>query len=506
MRYNPTNKNNQDSFHFPEELIIDNFCGGGGASIGIELGMGKPVDHAVNHDPIAIAMHSLNHPHTKHWNESVWDIDPVEMTKDRPVGLAWFSPDCTHFSKAKGGKPVEKKIRGLAWIVLKWIGKVKPRVIMLENVEEFTSWGPLINGIPCKKRKGQEFKSFINAIKRHGYDVDHRELIAYEYGAPTTRKRFFLIARCDGQKIVWPQKTHGKPDSDQVKNGNLKPWHTASEIIDWSLPVPSIFGRKRPLVDNTMRRIFKGIKKFVIDDPKPFIVRIGQTGFGGDGMQYPLEMPLTTIVSKAEHCLVVPFITRHFSSSTGNRIDEPLRTIMPQGQGKSSLTCAFLAKHYTGVTGSSLNEPVHTITAKDHNALVVTRLQHENEVNAFILKYYGTNIGLSCDHPLHTITSKERFALVTVKGVNYRIVDIGMRMLQPHELYAAQGFPDFYKFKFDYNGKKLSKAEQVKKCGNSVPPQIVSALVKANFFENQTLRNKNDLSKNTLLNETRSIS
>lgn len=464
-----------------KELIIDNFAGGGGASIGMQLGTGEHVDHAINHDAIALAMHEVNHPNTRHWNESVWDIDPLELSGGKPVGLAWFSPDCRHFSKAKGGKPVEKKIRGLAWVVLKWIGKVRPRVIMLENVKEFMTWGPLVNGKPCPKRKGQEFNAFINAIKRHGYQVEYRELTACDYGAPTTRTRFFMVARCDGRPIQWPQKTHGNPEDDQVKIGNKKPWRTAGEIIDWSIPVPSIFGRKKPLATNTLNRIYKGLEKFVINNPRPFIVRIGQTGFGGDGMQYPLEKPLTTITSKAEHCLVVPFITRHFGTSTGNHINEPLRTIMPQGAGKSALTCAFLAKHYTGVTGSSLEEPVHTITSTDHNALVVARLQQAEEVRAFILKFYGTNVGLSCNEPLHTITSKDRFALVTIKGVEYEIVDIGMRMLQPHELYAAQGFPDDYQFAIQYNGRRLSKAEQVKKCGNSVPPPMVKALVEANY-------------------------
>ena len=476
-----------------KELIIDNFAGGGGASIGMQRGTGQHVDHAINHDEIALSMHYANHPNTKHWNESVWDIDPLELSKGAPVGLAWFSPDCRHFSKAKGGKPVEKKIRGLAWVVLKWIAKVRPRVIMLENVKEFMTWGPLVNGRPCPKRKGQEFNAFINAIKRHGYQVEHRELTACDYGAPTTRTRFFMVARCDGRPIVWPRKTHGRPEDEQVKIGNKKPWHTAAEIIDWSLPVPSIFGRKKPLATNTLNRIWRGIEKFVINNPRPFIVRIGQTGFGGDRLQYQIESPLTTITSKAEHCLVVPFITRHFSTSTGNDINEPLRTIMPQGGGKSSLTCAFLAKHYTGVIGSSIEEPVHTITSTDHNALVVTRLHKENDVNAFILKYYGTNIGLDCNTPLHAITSKDRFALVTIKGENYRIVDIGMRMLQPHELYAAQGFPADYQFAIKYNGKNLSKAEQVKKCGNSVPPPMVKALVEANYSVSDSKSSENKL-------------
>jgi DNA (cytosine-5)-methyltransferase 1 len=256
----------QMGLNFSGEITVDNFAGGGGASTGIEAGLGRPVDIAINHDPASIAMHEVNHPHTRHYCESVWDIDPRKVCAGRPVGLAWFSPDCKHFSKAKGGKPVEKKIRGLAWVVLRWAATVHPRVIMLENVEEFITWGPLTtdpegNCYPCPKKKGRTFNSFVNALKRHSYTVEWKELRACDYGAPTIRKRLFLVARCDGQPISWPEPTHGDPKSAAVKSGQLKPWRTAAECIDWSLPCPSIFDRKKPLAEATLRRIAKGTSR-----------------------------------------------------------------------------------------------------------------------------------------------------------------------------------------------------------------------------------------------------
>ena len=284
------------------ELIVDNFAGGGGASTGIELAIGRSVDIAINHDPAAIAMHKANHPTSKHYCESVWEVDPMEATAGDKVGLAWFSPDCKHFSKAKGGKPVEKKIRGLAWIVLKWAGKVRPRVIILENVEEFQTWGPLKKGRPIKNRKGETFRKWKEQLESLGYVVDHRELKACDYGAPTIRKRFFLIARCDGKKIVWPEPTHGNPNSLEVQAGLLKPWKTAADIIDWEIPCKSIFERKKPLAENTLKRIAKGLEKFVFNNPEPFIVSIGQTGFSKDRSR-SIHDPLNTIVSKAEACL-----------------------------------------------------------------------------------------------------------------------------------------------------------------------------------------------------------
>ncbi|EOU3128538.1 DNA cytosine methyltransferase [Yersinia enterocolitica] len=615
-----------------KEIIVDNFAGGGGASTGIELATGRSVDIAINHDPNAIAMHTTNHPDTLHYCESVFDIDPVAATAGRPVGLAWFSPDCRHFSKAKGSKPVKKEIRGLAWVVVRWALAKKPRVVMLENVEEFKTWGPLITAEdgtehPDPARAGETFAAFvamlttgidaehpalqeccevlgidINSIDAKrlqvglGYVVDHKELRASDYGAPTIRKRFFMVMRCDGLPVVWPEPTHGDPKSLDVQSGHRKPWRTAAECIDWSIPCPSIFERKKPLAENTLRRIARGIQRFVIDNPMPFIVkcnhtssktsydcfrgqaldqplqtitkthgyavvtphitkfrsgatgqecdeplptitagssarpgsnghalgmveaklapfiaRIGQTGFGGDRMAYEAEKPLTTITSKAEHLLVAPIIAREFGNSVGHVVDEPSGTITASGGGKSRLVSAFLAKHfggnYTG-SGADLNQPAHTVTTVDHHALVTSNLiklrgtckdgqqvtqpmptitaggLHIGEVRAFLLKYYGNEKeGVSLNDPLHTVTTNDRFGLVTVEGIDYQIVDIGMRMLQPHELYAAQGFPSWYIIDRDYTGTKYAKDKQVARCGNAVPPPFAEALVRANLPE-----------------------
>ncbi|HHQ6551513.1 TPA: DNA cytosine methyltransferase [Serratia fonticola] len=687
------------------EIIVDNFAGGGGASTGIELAIGRSVDIAINHDEHAIAMHETNHPETLHYCESVFDIDPEVATAGQPVGLAWFSPDCRHFSKAKGSKPVKKEIRGLAWIVIRWALKVRPRVMMLENVEEFKTWGPLIadaegNERPCPERSGETFAAFVGMLtggvgadhpalaeccdvlgiavgsdeQRRlvaglGYDLDYRELRACDYGAPTIRKRFFMVMRCDQQAITWPEQTHGDPKSLDVQSGHRKPWRTAAECIDWTIPCPSIFERKRPLAENTMKRIARGIERFVINSPTPFIVkcnhtstkttydcfrgqpldeplqtitkthgyavvaphitkfrtgatgqecdepistitagsserpggnghalgmveatlvpfiagaggpkysakprsaeqpmhtlcitnhaclvapiiaRIGQTGFGGDRMAYEAGKPLTTVTTKAEHllvtptliqmgygervgqalrilnlhkplgtvvaggnkyALVAPIIARQFGNSVGHGVDEPSGTVTAGGGGKSQLVATFLAKHfggnYTG-PGADLAEPAHTVTTVDHHALVTSNLiklrgtckdgqpvdrpmptitaggLHVGEVRAFLLKYYGTSVGHGAAEPLQTVTTKHRFGLVTVEGVDYEIVDIGMRMLQPHELYAAQGFPSWYVIDQNYRGERYAKDKQVARCGNAVPPPFAEALVRANLPE-----------------------
>ncbi|MCU1787496.1 DNA cytosine methyltransferase [Pectobacterium polaris] len=569
-----------------KEIIVDNFAGGGGASTGIEMAIGRSVDIAINHDPNAIAMHTTNHPETLHYCESVFDIDPVAATSGRPVGLAWFSPDCRHFSKAKGSKPVKKEIRGLAWIVLRWALAVRPRVMMLENVEEFKTWGPLLTNAdgtqqPDTARSGETFEAFCGMlsggipaghpalaeaceflgiepaseqgkqlIRGLGYDIDYRELRACDYGAPTIRKRFFMVMRCDGQQVTWPEATHGDPKSPAVQAGKLQPWRTAAECIDWSIPCPSIFERSRPLAENTLKRIARGLERFVINNPNPFIVkcnhtstktrydcfrgqsldeplqtitkkhgyavvapyiaRIGQTGFGGDRMAYDAETPLTTVTSKNEHLLVAPVIARQFGNSVGHGADEPNGTITAGGGGKSQLVSAFLAKHfggnYTGA-GVAMDEPAYTVTTTDHHALVTSNLikmrgtntgqrtdtplqtvtaggNHFGEVRAFLLKYYGNEKeGVSLNDPLHTVTTNDRFGLVTVEGIDYRIVDIGMRMLQPHELYAAQGFPDWYIIDQDFRGVKYAKDKQVARCGNAVPPPFAEALVRANLPE-----------------------
>lgn len=493
------------------EIFVDNFAGGGGASTGIRMAIGRDVDIAINHDPAAIAMHRANHPGTKHYCESVWDIDPLEVCAGRPVALAWFSPDCKHFSKAKGGKPKSKKIRGLAWIAIKWAQTVKPRVIMLENVEEFQDWGPLRkDGHPDKRSIGKTFKRFIYALQRYGYRVEYRELRACDYGAPTTRKRFFLIARCDGKRIVWPEPTHGDPDSLLVKSGLEKPFRTAAEIIDWSIPCPSIFGRKKPLCENTMRRIAKGLKKFILDNPEPYIVIVNHKGEQFRGQS--IHQPLATITAKHGFGVVLPTLIQYHSEKTakevrGQRIDRPINVV--DASNRYGLVTGFISKYFAGGyegAGSKIERPLPTITAVDHNALVVPYMmhyygtsigsavtnplgtitaqgEHIAEVEAFLIKYYGTDTGQALTEPLHTITSRDRFGLVMIQGLPYQIIDIGMRMLTPRELFDAQGFPHDYIIERDADGNKYPKFAQVARCGNAVPPQFSEALVLANLPE-----------------------
>lgn len=460
---------------FKNEIIVDNFAGGGGASTGIEMALGRSVDIAINHDPDAIDMHRLNHPDTKHYCESVWDVDPIEACAGRPVGLAWFSPDCKHFSKAKGNRPVDKSIRGLAWVAVRWAALVKPRMLMLENVEEFLTWGPVVEVSPgkfkpCPERKGETFEAFIKALStgldtNHpawdeiktalgddfpyeqleqglGYSIEWNVLKACDYGAPTIRKRFFLVARNDGEDIQWPVPTHG------AKGSGLLPYKTAADIIDWSIPVKSIFGRKKPLVEATINRIVKGLDKFIFNHDDPFVV--------------------------PEKC-VLPFITEYANSSTQRVFagNEPLRTLTAATQG---LNFALVTSHMVKLRGDNIghrtDEPVHTISAGG---------LHIGEVRAFLIQYYGTSTGHELDRPLGTVTTKDRFGLVTIKGEQYQIVDIGMRMLEPHELFAAQSFPEDYVIAHDSSGKKLSKTKQVARCGNAVPPLVAKALVEANL-------------------------
>ncbi|EGB2526613.1 DNA cytosine methyltransferase [Salmonella enterica] len=652
------------------EIIVDNFAGGGGASTGIERAIGRSVDIAINHDPNAVAMHTTNHPDTLHYCESVYEVQPKVATAGRHVALAWFSPDCRHFSKAKGAKPVEKAIRGLAWVVLRWGLDVKPRVMMLENVGEFRTWGPLLAGEmrPDPDHAGETFEAFIGMLTTGisadhpalaecceflnipldsddaarlvnglGYVVEYRELRACDYGAPTIRKRFFMVMRCDGQPVVWPEPTHGDPKAPAVQAGKLLPWHTAAECIDWTIPAPSIFERKKPLAENTLRRIARGIQRFVIDSEKPYIVpfivkcnhtsskseydcfrgqglpeplqtitkkhgyavavphltkfRTGAMGqnvtdpaptitagtstrpggnghalgiveaaltpfqAGNGGSEYqakprPLDKPAHTILKQSRACLVAPVITRQFGASIGHRADEPGATITAGGGGKSQLTTAtliqmgygerpgqqprvlqigkplgtvtagggkfaitsaFLAKHYGGNytgPGLSMDEPAHSVTTVDHHAVVASHL----------VKLRGTcRDGQPTSEPMPTVTAgglhvgevqttlaaeeydeqcaqqvlaflrkycgEDCTGLVTVGGVVYRIIDIGMRMLQPRELYRAQGFPDWYIIEHDFRGVKYAKDKQVARCGNAVPPQFAEALVRANLPE-----------------------
>jgi DNA (cytosine-5)-methyltransferase 1 len=494
-------------------------------------------------------MHKANHPTSEHYIEDVWQVDPVKACKGRPVALAWFSPDCKHFSKAKGGKPVEKKIRGLAWVAVKWAKKVHPRVIILENVEEFKTWGPLIpktdkstgrilkkayrsddddvlwdevvSGqgeivppelqimMPDPERKGETFNLFIKALERLGYVVDFRELRACDYGAPTIRKRFFMVARCDGKPIVWPEPTHGNPESLEVRCGLLKPWRTAAEIIDWSLPCPSIFERKKPLAENTLKRIAKGIQKYVIENPEPFIM-VNTTGHPGSS----IEEPLSTIVSKAEHLLVAPILSQYHTETAnaearGQVVDSPIMTL--DASNRYALVSAFISKYFGGYykgAGSAADEPIHTLTTKERNAVVTSHLiqmnnhmdgkpltqplstivagpGHLGEVRTFLMSYYGNgeDVGQRTSEPLRTVTTKDRFGIVMVEGKEYQIVDIGMRMLEPHELFKAQGFPEDYIIDHDFEGKPYPKTAQVARCGNAVPPPFAEALTRANLPE-----------------------
>ena len=708
------------SLDLGSELIIDNFAGGGGTSTGLEEAFGRPVDIAINHDPEALALHAMNHPYTKHLCESVWDVDPIKVTNNQPVGLVWLSPDCKHFSKAKGGTPVAKNIRGLAWVTLRWAAKCKPRVIMLENVEEFKTWGPLLvdaegNFRPDPAKKGKTFESFLRQLRAHGYTVDHKEMRASDHDTPTIRKRFFLVARRDGLPIRWPAATHGAPTSPGVLAGKLLPHRTAAECIDWSIPCPSIFERKRPLAEATLRRIAKGIQRYVVDAETPFIIGQGgpiysgkpvsadqpfgtlttenhraivvpsivpvthqgsdrsesvhepfrtitsaqrgekalavatmvQTGYGEREWQAPraldIEKPLGTVVAgSAKAALVTAFLNEHANASNQRvmPVNEPLRTICAQvkgghisavsatlvgvggragdsrprgadepaatitakgdtavvtaelapfimtnttghpgamvgvpvptvtSAGNQALVTAHITKFRTGATGSDMSspvptitagpkenpagaphalgivtahieamysqkgdesrgqdarEPIKTVTASARHAVMTSSLvklrgtsstagmdeplhtvsaggQHHAEVRAFLVKYYGSDQDPRLEEPLHTVTTKDRFGLVTIQGVDYQIVDIGLRMLEPAELYRAQGFPASYVireipdpkllFKDGHQADgnplalprvPLTKSAQVRMCGNSVCPTLARALIQANF-------------------------
>ncbi|MBE5798349.1 MAG: DNA cytosine methyltransferase [Clostridiales bacterium] len=535
------------------EIFVDNFAGGGGASTGIEIAIGRSVDIAINHDPAAIAMHRANHPTTKHYIEDVWAVDPVEACEGRPVALAWFSPDCKHHSRAKGGKPVDKNIRGLAWVAVKWARRVHPRVIMLENVEEFQSWGPLKkNNRPDPRRAGETYRRFLRHLQREGYRVETRLLRACDYGAPTIRKRFFLIARCDGKPIVWPEPTHAEPGTLEVVAGFKKPWIPVADVLDFNLPCPSIFASSeeifkqygiravRPLSEKTMRRIARGIMKFVINNPRPFIVQVNHGGdnFRGQAVEDPLDTitakhgtgvvtpvlmcnnenaagsdarnPIGTITTGGHHMMIAPNLIQYHDEQAGDNvrgqhIDEPIRTV--DASNRYGLVSTFISKYYGGVTGSSPEAPLSTVTAIDHNAMcavhvtqfnnhcdgqpvdqplntVTAGIGHFAEVKAFLIKYYSSgDSSAPCDKPAPTVTAKDRMGLVTVHGQDYQIVDIGLRMLTPRELFDAQGFPADYIIDVDADGKEYPKSEQVARCGNAVCPPIPAALVRANLPE-----------------------
>lgn len=410
-------------------LVVDLFAGGGGASMGIEAALKRPVDVALNHSATAIAVHAMNHPRTIHLRADIWEVKPRVATGGRRVALLWASPDCRHFSKAKAGKPVAQKIRALAWAVIRWANDVGPDVIILENVEEFRDWGPLDeHDQPIKQRKGETFRRWKRQLERAGYVVDHRILDASHYGTPTSRRRLFLVARRDGHRIRWPAQTHG--------GLGLLPVRTAAECIDWSIQVPSIFGRRRPLAEKTLSRIGQGIRRFVVNSNHPFIA--------------PLESPAAPAHEQRQ------------------------------------LVAAFLTKHFGGVVGIPLTQPIGTITSQDHHALTTATLHpapadgpRVAQVRAFLTTYYGSEkVGQSLWDALRTVTTKDRFGLVTVAGTAYEIVDIGMRMLDPAELLRAQ-FGRFASL-VDLSAAR-TKTAMTRLIGNSVCPELAEAVVRANF-------------------------
>jgi DNA (cytosine-5)-methyltransferase 1 len=472
----------------PNSIIVDNFAGGGGASTGMEMALGFGPDYAINHDDIALGMHAANHPGCTHMINDVWEVDPFQVSAGRPVSLAWFSPDCRHHSKAKGGKPVSDSVRDLAWVAVKWAKMVRPRVIMLENVEEFQLWGPLTDeGKPCRAQAGDTFSQFVQALKNLGYDVEWKELRASDYGVPTIRKRLFLIARCDGRPIVWPAPTHADPKL----NTGLAPWKTAAEIIDWSVPVPSIFDTsqeikekfglqtKRPLAENTLKRIAKGVQKFVVEDEDPFFISYGQHG----GRSRSAFEPMHTITAsrKDQNQLVVPtftkvaaFLAQHNTGVIGRPANVPLSTLTTRGTQQNLVAAHLMSMHGSSRRARDARTPLATITAGGGHAALVS---------AFMVKYYGTAVGQTIDEPLHSLTTKGRFGLVTcqIQGEEYAIVDIGMRMLTPREQFRAQGFPDSYEIETTADGRPIPKTHQTHKCGNSVCPPVVAALINANL-------------------------
>lgn len=523
------------------ELIVDSFAGGGGVSLGIARALGREPDIAINHDRNALAMHAVNHPGTLHVEEDVWKARLRELVAGRRVGLLWASPDCKHFSRAKGSMAVEKSIRSLAWVVVRWASQIKPRVIVLENVREFQDWGPCVPRwvcrcgwqgtegqtllqrsrrrctrceslkivatdchVPCPDRKGMTFRLFVNRLRGLGYHVEWRNLNAADYGAPTHRRRLFLIARRDGKPIVWPEPTHidpGQLDSTPLFD-RLRPWRTAAECIDWSIPCKSIFDRPKPLAEKTMRRIAIGIKRYVMDAAEPFIVRCDHGGSNFRGQA--IDEPVSTVTAKHGFGVCVPTLIQcGYGERKGQAprvpgLEKPLGTVETSG-GKHALVSAFIAKHFGGVVGCSIEKPLPTtLTSGTQNQLAIANLvkfnydesgvkvldplptnttgNHVGLVYSFLIRYFGTAIGQSVTEPMYTITGHDRFGLVLVQvaGTPYFIADIGMRMLTPRELARAQGFPDSYQL-------TGTKSNQVARIGNSVCPQVAEAIVHVNY-------------------------
>lgn len=583
---------------FTEEIIVDLFAGGGGASTGIEIATGRVVAAAINHDEAAVLLHKTNHPFTEHYRSNIWEVDPLEVCNGRPVGLLWASPDCKHFSKAKGKALRDRKIRALAWVVLRWAAEVRPRVIMLENVEEFTTWGPVRKGKPIKKKAGITFRKWKWQLQGLGYQVEHRELVAADYGAPTSRKRFVLCARCDGRPIVWPERTHAPAGSPEVLSGKCKPWRSAAEILDFSRPCPSIFETKaeikakyglkaqRPLADNTLRRIICGTDKFTIKSADPYIVPVGYGERKGQAPRvHDLNAPLPTTVGAGKHALaepiMVPVVLANTGGSVGNHADQPVGTIRSAGglllntaylmqyhdekggkarvngvedplatvdaANRHALCTVQLTEFYGNGRPLEVESPLRTVTAKDREALTVCHLDkyygggysgvgnslrdplttvtaepRHSLAAVHVAVFKGKDKGQDARIPLRTITAANEFAdvrvsiiryetgeelghwpeirgllnrfcgyeladdeliLLNIAGVWYYISDIGLRMLTPRELYNAMGFPPDYIIERDYLGNEYPKDQQIAKCGNSVPPPLAEAMVRANLPE-----------------------
>lgn len=433
-----------------EKIIVDNFAGGGGASTGIELACGRPVTIAINHDPDAILLHRTNHPYTEHLQASVWDVDPEQVVRGRKVGLAWFSPDCKHFSKAKGSALVDRNIRGLAWIVLRWAGTVRPDVIMLENVEEFQTWGPVRKGKPVKSKAGQTFRQWKKQLSELGYVIEHKELVAADYGAPTTRKRFVLVARCDGKPIVWPERTYAPRNSPEVQAGKLKPWRSAAEIIDWSIPGYSIFQSKeeikqkygvtvvRPLAENTLRRVIRGVDKFTLKSGEPFLV---PTGYGERQGQAPrvhdISEPVPTVVGSGKHNICEPIIAPYLAECNhaggGHIADvgEPYKTITAKHTG--GVVAPVLIQYHTeqteNVRANRLEEPINTVDASNRYGFV----------SANLVEYYTGGRPLDISAPTHTVTSHDREALVAAQIAEFKGKDIGQDCRNPLRTITAGG-------------------------------------------------------------------
>lgn len=554
-------------------LVVDCFAGGGGASTGIEQAIGRPVDIAINHDPVAIACHRANHPHAEHWLCDVWEVSPRKATRGRPVALGWFSPDCTHFSRARGDVPRSKGIRSLAWVVVRWARDARPAMLVIENVGEFSTWGPLDDeGYPVKERAGETFRAWLAQLAEFGYRIEFRELVAADFGAPTIRKRLYLVARLDGQNPVFPTPTHGK--------GRPNNWVPAHTVIDWALPCPSIFDRRRPLAEATMRRIAAGLRRYVIEARQPFLVGavagpsiIPVKSWGGGGNEAAsVGHPVRTITAskRGEFALLAPSLVQVAHGEWGYRDGARAQSVAdPVGvvtaSNKFAVTAPYMVRHghYSRKSGAglvegcgagtfrgqSLEDAHSTVCATDDRHLVAPYLAplngedghaeprarsvedphstvmassakhmlaapvllhhyggsrgqswtvtaggnraggHLAEVRAFLVKYYGSDGNpksqqQSLFDPLHTVTAKARLGLVTIHGAEYQIVDIGMRMLQPHELFAAQGFPADYQIDFDVpGGRRATKTDQIRLAGNSVCPDVARAIVEANLAE-----------------------